>query len=145
MSSPTWYRMTARGEQPGRPPTVLVVEDEVSVRLLTCRMLRGLGYQCEEASDGREALRLIRRREHPYALVLTDVVMPVMGGDELCRRLAEEKPDQPVLCMSAYPNTTLAGHGLLPTGRAFLQKPFLPAALATEIRNLLGSTVQPAH
>ena len=137
--------MTTRAEQPGRAPTVLVVEDEVSVRLLTCRMLRGLGYQCEEAADGREALRLIRRREHPYALVLTDVVMPVMGGDELCRRLAEEKPDQPVLCMSAYPTTTLAGHGLMPAGRAFLQKPFLPAALAAEIRAVLGATVQPTH
>ena len=137
--------MTTRGEQPAPASTILVVEDEVSVRLLTCRMLRGLGYQCEEASDGREALRLIRRRERPYALILTDVVMPVMGGDELCRRLTEERPEQPVLCMSAYPNTTLAGHGLLPPGRAFLQKPFLPAALAREIRGALGATVQPAH
>ena len=118
------------------PPTILVVEDELTVRLAACRMVRGLGFEAAEAGDGREALRLIRQREVPFALVLTDVVMPVMDGLELCRILGEERPGQAVLCMSAYPTATLAGHNLLPE-RPFIRKPFLPSALATAIREAM--------
>lgn len=118
------------------PPTILVVEDELTVRLAACRMVRGLGFETAEAGNGREALRLIRQREVPYALVLTDVVMPIMDGLELCRVLGEERPGQPILCMSAYPTATLAGHNLLPE-RPFIHKPFLPSALAAAIREAL--------
>lgn len=118
------------------PPTILVVEDEITVRLAACRMIRGLGFDVAEAGDGREALRLIRQREAPFALVLTDVVMPVMDGLELSRILGEERPAQPVLCMSAYPTTTLAGHNLLPQ-RPFIRKPFLPAELSSAIREAM--------
>ena len=120
------------------PPTILVVEDELTVRLAACRMIRGLGFEVAEAGDGREALRLIRQREAPFALVLTDVVMPVMDGLELSRVLSEERPAQPVLCMSAYPTTTLAGHNLLPE-RPFIRKPFLPTALSSAIREAIQS------
>jgi CheY-like chemotaxis protein len=118
------------------PPTILVVEDELTVRLAACRMVRGLGFETAEAGDGREALRLIRQREMPFALVLTDVVMPVMDGLELCRILGEERPGLPVLCMSAYPTATLSGHNLLPE-RPFIRKPFLPSALAAAIREAM--------
>src|SRR5690606_4629505 len=96
------------------PPTILVVEDELTVRRLTCRMIRALGFETVEASDGLEALRIIRQRELPFDLVLTDVVMPVMDGVELSKQLEAERPEQRVLCMSAYPTGTLAGHKLLP-------------------------------
>jgi two-component system cell cycle sensor histidine kinase/response regulator CckA len=122
------------------PPTILVVEDEVTVRLAACRMIRGLGFEVAEAGDGREALRLIRQREAPFALVLTDVVMPVMDGLELSRVLSEERPGQPVLCMSAYPTTTLAGHNLLPE-RPFIRKPFLPTALSSAIREAIQAPI----
>ncbi|HEX6645001.1 MAG TPA: response regulator [Gemmatimonadales bacterium] len=118
------------------PPTILVVEDELTVRRMACRMVRGLGFEVAEAGDGREALRLIRQRETPFALVLTDVVMPVMDGLELSRVLSTERPGQAVLCMSAYPTTTLAGHHLLPE-RPFIRKPFLPAALSAAIREAM--------
>src|SRR5688500_16157851 len=58
---------------PATPPAILVVEDETAVRLLICRMLRGLGFECVEAVNGRDALRIIRQREQPFALVLTDL------------------------------------------------------------------------
>ena len=79
---------------PPRPPTILVVEDELTVRRMACRMVRGLGFEVAEAGDGREALRLIRQRETPFALVLTDVVMPVMDGLELSNVLSTERPAQ---------------------------------------------------
>ena len=122
------------------PPTILVVEDELTVRRMACRMIRGLGFEVAEAGDGREALRLIRQREVPFALVLTDVVMPVMDGLELSRLLSEERPGQAVLCMSAYHTATLAGHNLLPE-RPFIRKPFLPSALASAIREAIEANV----
>lgn len=126
------------------PPTILVVEDELTVRRMTCRMIRGLGFETVEAGDGREALRIIRQRERPFDLVLTDVVMPVMDGLELSRQLGTEVPEQRVLCMSAYPTSTLAGHGLLPE-RPFIRKPFLPTALASAIKEALGGSERTAE
>ena len=125
------------------PPSVLVVEDETSVRLLICRMLRGLGFECVEAAHGREALRILRQREQPFTLVLTDLIMPVMGGVELCSRVAEELPGQRILGMSSYPKPTLANHAALPADIPFIQKPFLPAALAEAIRNASADSADP--
>lgn len=119
------------------PPSILVVEDETSVRLMICRMLRGLGFEVVEASHGREALRIIRQREQPFTLVLTDMIMPVMGGVEFCSRLALERPEQRVLAMSGYPRPTLASHGALPPDLPFLQKPFMPAVLVGAIRGAI--------
>jgi two-component system cell cycle sensor histidine kinase/response regulator CckA len=115
-------------------PCILVVEDETIVRLMICRMLRGLGFDCVEAVNGREALRIVRQRELPFTLVLTDLIMPVMSGAELCTRLAEEHPQQRVLGMSAYPRPTLSSHGAIPRDLPFIQKPFLPGALAQAIQ-----------
>lgn len=129
--------MSETDEPSDTRPTILVVEDEISIRLMTCRMLRALGYVCEEAADGREALRLIRQRERPFDLVLTDIVMPIMDGRALCTELAAERPDQRILCTSAYATGTLQNHGLLPQGMSFIQKPFLPAALAAAVRSAL--------
>ena len=121
-----------------RPPAILVVEDETAVRLMICRMIRGLGFECVEAVNGREALRIIRQREQPFTLVLTDLIMPVMSGVELCERLAEERPELSILGMSAYPRPTLATHNAIPPALHFIQKPFLPGALAQAIRGAIS-------
>jgi two-component system, cell cycle sensor histidine kinase and response regulator CckA len=121
-----------------------VVEDETAVRLMICRMIRGLGFECVEAVNGREALRIIRQREQPFALVLTDLIMPVMSGGELCERLAEERPGLPILGMSAYPKPTLTTHQAIPPSLRFIQKPFLPSALAQAIRSVLSAREGPA-
>ena len=116
-----------------QPPAILVVEDETAVRLMICRMIRGLGFECVEAINGREALRIIRQREQPFALVLTDLIMPVMSGAELCERIAAERPGLSILGMSAYPKPTLASHHAIPPDLRFIQKPFLPGTLAQAI------------
>ena len=116
------------------PPAILVVEDETAVRLMICRMIRGLGFDCVEAVNGRDALRIIRQRERPFTLVLTDLIMPVMSGAELVERLAQERPELSILGMSAYPRPTLASHDAIPPALQFIQKPFLPGALAQAIR-----------
>lgn len=120
------------------PPAILVVEDETGVRLMICRMIRGLGFDCVEAVNGRDALRIIRQRERPFALVLTDLIMPVMSGAELAERLAEERPELSILGMSAYPRPTLASHDAIPPALQFIQKPFLPSALAQAIRGAIS-------
>lgn len=120
------------------PPAILVVEDETAVRLMICRMIRGLGFDCVEAVNGRDALRIIRQRERPFTLVLTDLIMPVMSGAELAERLAEERPELSILGMSAYPRPTLASHDAIPPALQFIQKPFLPSALAQAIRGAIS-------
>jgi len=129
--------MSAAAAQ-ARPPAILVVEDETAVRLMICRMIRGLGFECVEAVNGREALRIVRQREQPFALVLTDLIMPVMSGVELCERLAEERPGLSILGMSAYPRPTLTSHNAIPPALPFIQKPFLPGALAQAIQGAIS-------
>ena len=130
--------MSSAARAPAAPPAILVVEDETAVRLTISRMIRGLGFECVEAVNGREALRIIRQREQPLALVLTDLIMPVMSGAELCERLAEERPDLSILGMSAYPRPTLTTHHAIPPTLHFIQKPFLPGALAQAIRGAIS-------
>ena len=130
--------MSSAARAPAAPPAILVVEDETAVRLTISRMIRGLGFECVEAVNGREALRIIRQREQPFALVLTDLIMPVMSGAELCERLAEERPDLSILGMSAYPRPTLTTHHAIPPTLHFIQKPFLPGALAQAIRGAIS-------
>ncbi len=126
--------MSSAAREPAVPPAILVVEDETAIRLMICRMIRGLGFECVEAVNGRDALRIIRQRERPFTLVLTDLIMPVMSGAELVERLAQERPELSILGMSAYPRPTLASHDAIPPALQFIQKPFLPGALAQAIR-----------
>jgi CheY-like chemotaxis protein len=115
--------------------TVLLVEDDPLVRRVTGRTLRGAGYVVLEATDGSEALRLAAEGPPPDLLV-TDLVMPHMGGEALAARFRIEHPEVGVLLISGYTD-----HGLDPRalgdGVAFLQKPFPPAALARKVRELL--------
>jgi len=113
------------------------VEDEEKVRAWVARVLRGLGYTVLEARDGVEALVLLEARGTRVALVLSDVVMPVMSGPALGARVAELYPGTPILFMSGYAQEDIVGQGLLEPHHPLLCKPFSPAALAAAVRNIL--------
>jgi two-component system cell cycle sensor histidine kinase/response regulator CckA len=117
--------------------TVLVVDDEPMVRSMAVRGLREAGYLVLEAESGAQALALMERHGAEVRLVLTDVTMAEMGGRELGRRLAEERPDLPLLYMSGYPLDEVVRRGLLQEYRPFLQKPFAPDTLVGSVRALL--------
>jgi signal transduction histidine kinase/CheY-like chemotaxis protein len=118
--------------------TILLVEDEAAVRDLAARALRQQGYTVIEAADGREALRLAQRQtEKEIHLLLTDMVMPRMGGKELADQLKAVRPDLKVLFMSGYTDSTILRYGLLQPRMAFLQKPFSPQRLVRKVRDIL--------
>jgi two-component system cell cycle sensor histidine kinase/response regulator CckA len=119
--------------------TVLVVDDEDSVRRLACRMLTWSGFQTLEARNGREALAAIDEHAGPVHLVLTDVKMPGMTGRELGRQVEQRWPGKPVLYMSGFASEVFGG-GLLEPGDPFLTKPFTQEDLAAKVRGLLHSS-----
>jgi two-component system, cell cycle sensor histidine kinase and response regulator CckA len=130
----------------GHGERVLVVEDEALVRDFACRFLRGEGYETVEAGDGLEAIELLRRDPGMVDLVLSDVVMPRMGGREFADQLAQLRPGLPVLFMSGYTNDEIMRRGLLEPGAPFLAKPFSPETLSSKVREVLdlsgSSTLQ---
>jgi len=124
--------------QPRPMPTVLVVEDEAGIRTLMRKILQKQGYNVLEAGNGEEALQLSAQHSETIDLLLTDVVMPRMGGKELADHLKDERPGIKVLFVSGYSDEDLAQHGPLPREAAFLQKPFSLVALIEKVRNLLS-------
>ena len=119
--------------------TVLVAEDEPLVRTLARRVLEQAGYTVLAAAGGAEALETARRHDGPIHLLLTDVVMPEIGGRDLARRLGEVRPEVPVLYMTGYSDEAVARQGVLDPGTALIQKPFTPAALARKVREVLDT------
>ena len=121
---------------------MLLVEDDVAVRGLVAEVLRRRGYRVLEAPGGEEAVEAIARHAGPVHLLVTDVVMPGMGGQELTRRLLEARPGLRVLLISGYSGERTEV-GDLPAGPvAFLQKPFSPGALARKVRDLLDAPLE---
>jgi PAS domain S-box-containing protein len=118
--------------------TILVAEDEPAVRTLVCGTLEQLGYTVLQAADGHEAVGVLEQHG-PVHLLLTDVVMPVMGGRELARRVRSVGPSTKVVYMSGYTDDTLAFQGPPQPGSAHIQKPFTPAALAEKLREVLST------
>jgi DNA-binding NtrC family response regulator len=119
--------------------TVLVVEDETAVRALVRKVLQKHGYRVIDASNGVEALRLVEKFQQPIHLLLTDIVMPEMGGRDLADRLTPQRPDMKVLYMSGYAEDAIVVNHVLQPGFSFLQKPFAPEVLASKVRETLGS------
>lgn len=119
--------------------TVLFVEDEASVRKLSVRILRSRGYTVLEASNGGEALILCEDQKGPIDLLVSDVVLPQMGGRELAERLAQVRPGMRVLYLSGYTSDAIVHHGILDPGVAFLQKPFTPDELLRKMREVLDT------
>ncbi|HEU4748993.1 MAG TPA: ATP-binding protein, partial [Gemmatimonadaceae bacterium] len=127
--------VTPRGSE-----TVLLVEDDDSVRTLARRVLLRQGYSVLEARHGGDALTLLDETTGRIHLVLTDVVMPQMNGRALANRISVHFPEMPVLFMSGYTDDDIIRRGALPAGSAFVQKPFTPEILARSVREALDCT-----
>jgi PAS domain S-box-containing protein len=125
------------GPPPRGTETVLLVEDDPLVRKLTARSLRDAGYQVLEAADGEEAWGLAAGRVGELDLVITDLVMPRMGGKDLADRLRKERPGVGILLVSGYTEHAADLQALFAEGCQFLQKPFAPTTLARRVRELL--------
>jgi DNA-binding NtrC family response regulator len=133
------------GEAPRGSETILLVEDEEQVRVLASITLRYAGYTVIEASDGLHALEVSRQHEGPIDLLVTDVVMPRMGGGALAEAMGRERPKTRVVYMSGYTDDDVVRHGVLDTGIPFLQKPFGPDGLAAMVRRVLDSPAPPGR
>ncbi len=118
--------------------TILLVEDEDSVRALAREILGGCGYQILEARHAGEALVIAERHPGPIHMLLTDVVMPHMSGVELAARLVPLRPETKVLFISGYTGDAIVEHGISEEDTAFLSKPFSPHDLAAKVREVLG-------
>ena len=126
------------GEPQRGTETILLVEDEASVRTLVRDELRKLGYRVVEAKNGVEACLLATQQAGSFQLLLTDVVMPGMGGRELAQHLSVIKPDLRTLFISGYMDDIGIMAGQEEGTSSFLQKPFTPEVLAHAVRNLLN-------
>jgi two-component system cell cycle sensor histidine kinase/response regulator CckA len=127
------------GSAPRGVETVLLVEDESSVRALAETILVRLGYKVAVADSGPAALRAWEERLGRVDILLTDVIMPHMSGGELAHRLREMKPGLKVLFMSGYTDDMLAGHGVLAGETQLIQKPFTADALGRKLRDVLDA------
>jgi CheY-like chemotaxis protein len=125
----------------------LLVEDDDSVRNLARHVLSACGYSVLEATNGREAVQLAQEHVGRIDLLLSDVVMPHLGGRELAERLVRLIPGLRVLFCSGYTDDAIVRHGVLEAEFAFLQKPFTPLALAQKVREVLNqpSSQKPVH
>jgi PAS domain S-box-containing protein len=127
--------------------TVLLVEDEGTVRSVAREVLQMVGYTVLEAATGEEALQQSTLHDSPIHLLVTDVVMPGMSGRELAERLTIDYPALGVLYLSGYTDEAIAHHGVLEAGIELLHKPFTPDALARRVREVLdkGMLQEPMH
>ncbi len=137
---------TAQGiETASGTETVLVVEDQEDLRALLITVLQKNGYRVLDAMDGASALSKFQECHNQIALVITDVVMPGMGGLDLGTHLRKQVPGLKVLYMSGYTDSLMARQGPLSNDTPFLQKPFTPDVLARKVRDVLdGTTVRGA-
>ena len=123
-----------------RAGTVLIVEDDASLREVARRILKRNGYRVLVASSAARALEIASDRTNQISLLLTDVVMPVMGGYELAQRFGELSPLTPVLYMSGYAEPAIATHSPPGRPRGLVTKPFVESALLAAIHAALGET-----
>ncbi|HTK86649.1 MAG TPA: PAS domain S-box protein [Nitrospiraceae bacterium] len=123
--------------QPGWE-TVLVVEDQQSVRGFVRNLLMLNGYRVLEAADGAEAMRICRQHPGEIQLVVTDLVMPGMSGRELAERITKEQPEVKMLYMSGYTDDSVVLTGGAQAGIVFLQKPFSPTTFTHKVREILN-------
>jgi len=118
--------------------TILLAEDDKALRYLVARILRGGGYTVIEAVDGEDALECSARHGH-IDLLVTDMVMPKLGGVELARRLCERDGDMRVMYMSGYPDAGLGKQSEFEPDASWVAKPFAASDLLREVRNRLDT------
>ncbi|MBC2695308.1 MAG: response regulator [Desulfobacteraceae bacterium] len=126
-------------EHPGGSETVLIVEDDDSLRNFAQKALRQLGYKLLVAENGEDALKVCKEHDGQIDLMITDVVMPKMGGREAVERLQPLYPRMKVIYMSGYTDNAIVRHGVLAPGLNFLEKPFTPKKLACKVRETLDN------
>ena len=143
-----YWPQTASSVQPRAPITealslpvgsekVLLVEDDDSMRELTCNCLESVGYTVLSTPDGETAIRVASQHDGPIHLLLTDVVMPGFSGQQLAESLAAYRPEMKVLYMSGYTADLIADHGVLESSIVLLEKPFTKEALLNRVRRVL--------
>jgi two-component system cell cycle sensor histidine kinase/response regulator CckA len=126
-----------RRRLPGGTETLLLVEDEAAVRSSARRLLERQGYSVLEARHGADALRIVEESGRPIDLVVTDLVMPEMGGKELAERLRAHRPGLKVLFMSGYTEKAISAGGAMPPNTGFVEKPFTVEQLMRRLREIL--------
>ena len=137
------FRLIQAGPLQGGSETLLVVEDDPSVRTMARSVLEARGYHVLVASNGQDALHVTRAHKGPpIRLVVTDVIMPLLGGKAMAERLAEDHPDLKILFTSGYTDDAITHHNVLDAGVEFLPKPYTPATLVRKVREMLD---QPAR
>jgi two-component system cell cycle sensor histidine kinase/response regulator CckA len=119
--------------------TILVVDDDSSIRKLVLDTLEPLGYNILEASCGEEALEICRATQEDIDLLLSDVIMPGMNGRELIEIARKECPDVKTALMSGYADTVVTDSGVFEQNTVFINKPLLPISLAVKVRSVLDS------
>ena len=120
--------------------TILFVEDDASVRKQAVTSLRNHGYRVLSAADGNEALTFARAQARPPDLLMTDIIMPNLGGPELASRIRARFPQIKVMFMSGHADEAVVRQGLLDAGVAFIQKPYTPTMLAQKVRQVLDGS-----
>ena len=141
IDDPAGARQVAPGvpePAPGGSETVLVVEDEEAVRHLICRVLRAKGYRVLEAPNAESALLVAGATPAPIDLLVTDMVMPGMGGTTLAAELVAVRPAMRVLFITGYAPEAVERRGRLPEGAGLLEKPFSADQLARRVREILA-------
>lgn len=116
---------------------ILLVENDVGVRTIIAKQLRQFGYKVTEALDGEEGLRIFKVDADGFDLILTDVVMPRLGGRQMAEEAAKLRPGQKVLYMSGYTENSIVHNGVLEAGVQFIGKPFTAEGLARKVRSVL--------
>jgi signal transduction histidine kinase len=139
VDEPAEAQLQALPKPVGGTETILVVEDDESLRKITCEFLSASGFQVLEAATPDQALRLAESCAKPIDFLLTDVVLPGTNGRELARRLAASRPQLKTLFVSGYTDAVISRGGVLETGLAFLQKPYTRVALTRKVREVLDA------
>ncbi len=134
----------AESKRLGGHETLLVVEDDSQVRRVLADTLSREGYHVVVAQHGQEALRIAAERGASIDMLVTDVVMPKMGGTELAEHMRIARPDLPILFLTGYSEHAVVQHGVMQAGAAFLEKPFSRQRLLERVRSILDGRSKPA-